>query len=193
MECSRDEPFSPVNVSGSVPASWFNSAPAYRWISFHPTRLCEVSARSRRIHRRASRNGTALILFAGLADYRCRTRGRTYDPCRALIPLATLPMMIVLFVAIITVHLPKLVQSNFNRLTPLGLTSASRDMKLTCSIWLAFFRCALEDRGRFRLTVGSTGFWEIIVSRARVMRSFTGIFPLVPPALWYVSCRGQSA
>ena len=53
----------------------------------------------------------------------------------ALIPLATLPMMIVLFVAIITVHLPNgLAQSNFNRLTPLGLTSASRDMKLTCFI-----------------------------------------------------------
>jgi len=53
----------------------------------------------------------------------------------ALIPLAALPMMILLFVAIITVHLPNgFVQSNFGPLTPLGLTSASRDMKLTCSI-----------------------------------------------------------
>src|SRR5262249_8731485 len=53
----------------------------------------------------------------------------------ALIPLATLPMMIVLIVAILTVHLPNgLVQSNFNRLTPLGLILASPDMKLTCSI-----------------------------------------------------------
>ena len=34
-------------------------------------------------------------------------------------------------------------------------------MKLTCSIWLAFLRCALEDRGRFRLTAGSTGFWVV--------------------------------
>jgi uncharacterized membrane protein YphA (DoxX/SURF4 family) len=85
----------------------------------------------------------------------------------ALIPLATLPMMIVLFVAIITVHLP----NGFNRLTPLGLTLASRDMKLTCSIWLAFLRCALEDRGRFRLTAGSTGFWGNVESRARVMAS----------------------
>lgn len=56
-----------------------------------------------------------------------------------------------------------LVQSNFNRLTPLGLTSASQDMKLTCSIWLAFLRCALEDRGRFRLTAGSTALWGNIV------------------------------
>ena len=83
----------------------------------------------------------------------------------ALIPLATLPMMIVLFAAIITVHLPNGFSSiklqSF--LMPLGLTSASQDMKLTCSIWLAFLRCALEDRGRFRLTAGSTALWGNIV------------------------------
>ena len=57
-----------------------------------------------------------------------------------------------------------LVQSNFNRLTPLGLTSASRDMKLTCSMQLAFLRCALGDLVRFRLTAGLTGLWESGVS-----------------------------
>ena len=82
----------------------------------------------------------------------------------ALIPLATVPMVIVLFVAIITVHLPNGFSSiKLHRLTPLGLTSASQDMKLTCSIWLAFLRCALEDRRRFRLTAGSTALWGNIV------------------------------
>jgi uncharacterized membrane protein YphA (DoxX/SURF4 family) len=45
----------------------------------------------------------------------------------------------------------------------MGLPSASQDMKLTCFIWLAFLRCALEDRGRFRLTTGSTALWGNIV------------------------------
>src|SRR6478672_7386630 len=83
-ECSRDEPSPPVDFAGSRTCILVrNSAPAYRWIWVHPTRICEVSARSGRLHRRASRNGIALILFAGLADDHCRTRGRTYDPCRS--------------------------------------------------------------------------------------------------------------
>jgi hypothetical protein len=53
----------------------------------------------------------------------------------ALIPLATLPMMIVLsWRSSRCTCQTDLVQSNFNRLTPLGLISASPDMKLTCSI-----------------------------------------------------------
>src|SRR6476661_2478111 len=48
-----------------------NPTPPYRWIRFHPTRLCEASARAGRLHRRALRNGTAFILFAGLADDHC--------------------------------------------------------------------------------------------------------------------------
>src|SRR5690348_950792 len=41
-----DEPSPPVNFAAS--RTWIlvrNSAPAYRWIWFHPTRLCEVGAR----------------------------------------------------------------------------------------------------------------------------------------------------
>src|SRR5262245_16878440 len=53
----------------------------------------------------------------------------------ALIPLATLPMMIILFVAIITCTCrTDLAQSNSNHLMPPGLTSASRDTKPTYSI-----------------------------------------------------------
>src|SRR5690242_1605525 len=67
-----DEPSPPVNFAAS--RTWIlvrNSAPAYRWIWFHPTRLCEVGARSGRLHQPASRDGTALILFVGLADDHC--------------------------------------------------------------------------------------------------------------------------
>ena len=71
-ECSRNEPSPPVNFAGSRTRILVrNSASTYRWIWFHPTRICEVSARSGRLHQRASRNGIALILFAGLADDRC--------------------------------------------------------------------------------------------------------------------------
>jgi hypothetical protein len=44
---SLDEPSPPVNFAPSRTCILVrNSAPAYRWIWFHPTWLCEVSARS---------------------------------------------------------------------------------------------------------------------------------------------------
>src|SRR4029078_5929499 len=67
-----DEPSPPVNFAASCAGILVcDSASAYRWIWFHPTRLCEVSAQSGRLHRRASLNGTAFILFARLADDHC--------------------------------------------------------------------------------------------------------------------------
>jgi uncharacterized membrane protein YphA (DoxX/SURF4 family) len=102
-----DEPSPPVNFAAS--RTWIlvrNSAPAYRWIWFHPTRLCEVGARSGRLHQRASRDGTALSFLLGWLTIIVELVGGLMILVGALIPLATVPMMIVLFVAIITVHLP---------------------------------------------------------------------------------------
>lgn len=68
----HDEPFAPVNFA--APRTRIvvrNPAPAYRWIRFHPTRLCEVSARARTLRRFTSRDGIACFLFAGLADHHC--------------------------------------------------------------------------------------------------------------------------
>ena len=69
----------------------------------------------------------------------------------ALIPLATVPMAIVLLVAIFTVHLPNGFSSlSSNRSTPPGLTSGNRAMKRICSILQASSPSASADPGRSR-------------------------------------------
>jgi putative oxidoreductase len=50
--------------------------------------------------------GLSSSLLSGLVNHCCRARDRADDLNGALIPLATIPMVIVLFVAIFTVHLP---------------------------------------------------------------------------------------
>ena len=82
----------------------------------------------------------------------------------ALIPLATLPMMIVLFVAIITVHLP----NGFSSIKLQSFDAAGAHFGQpgyeTDLLYLAsLLASALEGRGRFRLTAGSTGLWGNIV------------------------------
>ena len=67
-----DEPFTSVNFA--TPRTRIvvrNSAPVDRWIRVRPTRLCEISARARRLRQHTSRNGTACFVFAGLADHHC--------------------------------------------------------------------------------------------------------------------------
>ena len=69
----------------------------------------------------------------------------------ALIPLSTVPMAIVLLVAIFTVIFrTDSAPSSSNRLTPPGLTSANPATKQTCSTSLASSPCASAEQGRSR-------------------------------------------
>ncbi len=69
----------------------------------------------------------------------------------ALIPLSTVPMAIVLLVAIFTVIFrTDSAPSSSNRLTPPGLTSANPATKQTCSTSLASSPCASAEKGRSR-------------------------------------------
>ena len=81
-------------------------APAYRWIRVHPTRLCKVSARSGRFIGVLQAMGLPSSFLLGWLTIVVELMGGLMIFVGALIPLATLPMMIVLFVAVFTVHLP---------------------------------------------------------------------------------------
>src|SRR6187431_2077524 len=76
------------------------------WIWFHPTWLCEVSARSGRLLGVLHAMGLPSSFLLGWLTIIVELVGGLMILVGALIPLATLPMVIVLVVAIITVHLP---------------------------------------------------------------------------------------
>ena len=83
----------------------------------------------------------------------------------ALIPLATIPTMIVLFVAIITVHLPNGFSSiKLQSFDAAGAHFGQPGYETDLLYVASFLRCALEDRGLFQLTAGSTGLLGNIVS-----------------------------
>ena len=156
-----DEPFAPVNFA--APRTRIvvrDSAPAYRWIRIQHgyAKLARGPEDFIGILHAMGLPGSFLM---GWLTIIVELLGGLLILMGALIPLATLPMMIVLLVAIITVHLPNGFSSiKLQSFDAAGAHFGQPDMKPTCSISLAFLRWALEDLGRCQLTAGSTGLWE---------------------------------
>src|SRR6185312_1550969 len=81
------------------------SAP-HRRLRFHGARLCQTRARPRGIHGHPARAAHAGGAAARLGNHLTELIGGFAVLIGAFVPLCSIPMAIVLFVAILTVHLP---------------------------------------------------------------------------------------
>jgi hypothetical protein len=92
--------------------------------------------------------------FSRLGDNSHRGDRRIAHPLRCFVPLASVPMIVVLLVAIFTVRLPNGFSSiKLPPTTGRGLISVSRGTRRTCSISPLYSRFALAAPGRCRSMV----------------------------------------